>query len=175
MAHPRRDSEQARQASRAPSLPGLGINARDHSHPDTTGTVERYQRILAEELLYARPFTNEDERATALQVWNIHYNYHRPHGALQHRPPAALLRKGVTKRPALLHLGVHEVDAVMNAGRRSFGERVGHPHDVSRIHILPDLLDTEPARRRASSVVVSRPPTGAQRNTRATIPRGMFL
>jgi transposase InsO family protein len=52
--------------------------------------VERYQRILAEELLYARPFTSEADRARAIEVWNIHYNYHRPHTAAGDQPPARL-------------------------------------------------------------------------------------
>ncbi len=49
--------------------------------PRHNGKVERYQRILAEELLYARTWTSEAERAEAIAVWNIHYNYHRAHTA----------------------------------------------------------------------------------------------
>jgi transposase InsO family protein len=64
--------------------------------PKHNGKVERYQRILAEELLYARPFTSEAERAQAIQVWNIHYNYHRPHTAAGNQPPAQRLGPGVT-------------------------------------------------------------------------------
>ena len=44
--------------------------------PRHNGKVERYQRILAEELLYAREFTSEDARSAAIAVWNTHYNYH---------------------------------------------------------------------------------------------------
>ncbi|WLW58117.1 helix-turn-helix domain-containing protein [Streptomyces sp. YU58] len=40
--------------------------------------VERYNRILAEEFLYARTWTSEDQRRKGLAVWNIHYNYYRP-------------------------------------------------------------------------------------------------
>lgn len=64
--------------------------------PRHNGKVERYQRILAEELLYAREFTSEDARTSAIAVWNIHYNYHRPHSAAGGRPPASRLRAGVT-------------------------------------------------------------------------------
>jgi transposase InsO family protein len=64
--------------------------------PKHNGKVERYQRILAEELLYARPFTSEAERAAAIEVWNIHYNYHRPHTAAGNQPPAHRLDSGVT-------------------------------------------------------------------------------
>lgn len=41
--------------------------------------MERYQRIIAEEVRYAREFTSEDARSAAIAVWNIHDNYHRPH------------------------------------------------------------------------------------------------
>jgi len=64
--------------------------------PRQNGKVERYNRSLAEEFLYAREWTSEDERATALGVWNIHYNYHRPHGAARGLPPASRLPAGVT-------------------------------------------------------------------------------
>ena len=60
--------------------------------PKHNGKVERYNRTLAEELLYAREWTSEAERAAALKVWNIHYNYHRPHTAAGDRPPASRLR-----------------------------------------------------------------------------------
>jgi transposase InsO family protein len=64
--------------------------------PRHNGKVERYQRILADELLYARTWTSEAQRAEAIQVWNIHYNYHRAHTAVGDQPPASQLRSGVT-------------------------------------------------------------------------------
>ena len=64
--------------------------------PKHNGKVERYQRILTEELLYARPFTSEAQRAQAIQMWNVHYNYHRPHTAAGNQPPALRLGPGVT-------------------------------------------------------------------------------
>ena len=64
--------------------------------PKHNGKVERYNRILAEELLYARPFTSEAQRAQAVEMWNIHYNYHRPHTAAGNQPPAQRLALGVT-------------------------------------------------------------------------------
>lgn len=69
--------------------------------PRHNGKVERYQRILAEEVLYAQEFSCEDERSAAISVWNIHYNYHRPHSAAGDRPPASRLTTGVTNlRPS---------------------------------------------------------------------------
>ncbi|APE36427.1 IS481 family transposase [Nocardia mangyaensis] len=64
--------------------------------PRHNGKVERYQRILAEEFLYARAWTSDLQRSQALQVWNIHYNYHRPHTAAGNRPPVIRLHAGVT-------------------------------------------------------------------------------
>lgn len=57
--------------------------------PRHNGKVERYNRILAEEFLYARTWLSEAERAAALEVWNRHYNYHRPDGAHGGQPSAS--------------------------------------------------------------------------------------
>lgn len=64
--------------------------------PRHNGKVERYNRILAEELLYSRVWTCEAERAAAITVWNVLYNNHRAHTAVGDQPPAARLRAGVT-------------------------------------------------------------------------------
>ncbi|MFC9968962.1 integrase core domain-containing protein [Nocardia ignorata] len=64
--------------------------------PRHNGKVERNNRILAEEFLYARDWTSETQRSEALAVWNVHCNYHRPHTAAGNRPPATRLHFGVT-------------------------------------------------------------------------------
>lgn len=64
--------------------------------PRHNGKVERYQRTLTHELLYARIWKSEAERAAAIDVWNIHYNYHRDHTAIGDRPPASRLKAHVT-------------------------------------------------------------------------------
>lgn len=64
--------------------------------PRHNGKVERYNRILSEEFLYARTWTSESQRSAALNVWNVHYNYHRPHTAAGNRPPATRLHARVT-------------------------------------------------------------------------------
>jgi transposase InsO family protein len=63
--------------------------------PRHNGKVERYNRILAEEFLYSRAWISEHHRAEALEVWNIHYNYHRPHSAAGGQPPASQFAVGV--------------------------------------------------------------------------------
>jgi len=52
-------------------------------------------RILAEEVRYAREFSCEDDRSAAIDVWNIHYNYHCPHSTAGGRPRASRLKTGV--------------------------------------------------------------------------------
>ncbi len=32
----------------------------------------------------------------ALEIWNIHYNYHRPHSAAAGQPPLSRFKAGVT-------------------------------------------------------------------------------
>lgn len=61
--------------------------------PRHNGKVERCNRILAEEFLYARAWVSEDQRREALAIWNIHYNFHRPTAPLMEN----LLRRGYTK------------------------------------------------------------------------------
>jgi transposase InsO family protein len=65
--------------------------------PRHNGKAERYQRILVEEVLYAREYACEDDRSAAIAVWNIHYKYHRPHSAAGGQPPASRLKTAVTK------------------------------------------------------------------------------
>ena len=57
--------------------------------PKHNGKVERYNRLMVDEVLYARPYTSETARREALQVWVNHYNYHRPHTACDGQPPAS--------------------------------------------------------------------------------------
>ncbi len=61
------------------------------------GSLLRGQRPLgcSEEFLYAHAWISEDQRSEAVEVWNVHYNYHRPHSAVAGEPPASRLRQGV--------------------------------------------------------------------------------
>ncbi|PAK74618.1 integrase core domain-containing protein, partial [Micrococcus luteus] len=58
--------------------------------PRHNGKVERYNRLMVDEVLYARPYSSEQARREALQVWVNHYNYHRPHTSCGDAPPASL-------------------------------------------------------------------------------------
>lgn len=56
--------------------------------PQTNGKVERFNRTLAAEWAYARPYTSETEREAAYATWIHHYNHHRPHTGIKGLTPA---------------------------------------------------------------------------------------
>lgn len=53
----------------------------------TNGKAERFNRTLADEWAYVRPFTSSADRAAALPDWLHTYNHHRNHTALGGHPP----------------------------------------------------------------------------------------
>ncbi|MCX4637066.1 IS481 family transposase [Streptomyces sp. P9-2B-2] len=55
--------------------------------PQTNGKVERFNRTLADEWAYIRPYTSNTERTEALDRFLHHYNHHRCHTALAGQPP----------------------------------------------------------------------------------------
>jgi len=55
--------------------------------PKTNGKAERFVQTSLREWAYARPYVNSAERAAALPPFLHRYNWHRPHSALNHRPP----------------------------------------------------------------------------------------
>ncbi|MEV7061185.1 IS481 family transposase [Streptomyces microflavus] len=55
--------------------------------PQTNGKVERFNRTLADEWAYLRPYTSNDERTAALADFLHTYNHHRCHTALGGHPP----------------------------------------------------------------------------------------
>jgi transposase InsO family protein len=60
-------------------------------HPWTNGKAERFNRTLQSEWAYARPWTSNDQRTSALDSWLTHYNTARSHSALGGRPPISRL------------------------------------------------------------------------------------
>ncbi|MGA7147188.1 MAG: IS481 family transposase [Microbacterium sp.] len=56
--------------------------------PQTNGKVERFNRTLAAEWAYARPYESESQREAAYPAWLHHYNHHRPHTGLGGSTPA---------------------------------------------------------------------------------------
>ena len=55
--------------------------------PQTNGKIERFHRTMADGWAYAKQYTRENERRTALPGWLHDYNHHRPHSAIGGQPP----------------------------------------------------------------------------------------
>jgi len=61
--------------------------------PQTNGKAERFIRTMLGEWAYGAIYRSSQERTRALDGWLWHYNHHRPHGALSHRPPTSRLQQ----------------------------------------------------------------------------------
>ena len=55
--------------------------------PRTNGKAERFIQTALREWVYARAYQNSSLRNDQMQPWLHHYNWHRPHGSLNHVPP----------------------------------------------------------------------------------------
>jgi transposase InsO family protein len=59
--------------------------------PRTNGKAERFIQTMIREWAYGRLFGSNAERIAALPGWLERYNWRRPHGSLNHRPPGERL------------------------------------------------------------------------------------
>ena len=59
--------------------------------PQTNGKIERFHRTLADGWAYARFYSSETERRSALPHWLHFYNHHRPHSAIGGQAPITRL------------------------------------------------------------------------------------
>lgn len=57
--------------------------------PRHNGKVERFNRLLADEVLYVRPYASQQARREAIEMWVNDFKYHRPHTACGDQPPAS--------------------------------------------------------------------------------------
>ena len=55
--------------------------------PQTNGKAERFIQSALREWAYGIPYQHSDERTDMLQLWQHHYNWHRPHAAISGQPP----------------------------------------------------------------------------------------
>jgi transposase InsO family protein len=62
--------------------------------PRTNGKAERFIQTALREWAYAGAYRTSAQRAAALKSWIHHYNWHRPHSALDYQPPISRLRLG---------------------------------------------------------------------------------
>ena len=61
--------------------------------PQTNGKAERFIRTLIGGWAYGAIYRSSAERTAALDGWLWHYNHHRKHSALSHKPPVARLHE----------------------------------------------------------------------------------
>jgi transposase InsO family protein len=76
------------RAVRALGLKQLRIRP---GRPRTNGKAERLIQTPLNEWAYARIYGSSAERTAALPLYLDRYNYRRPHGSLNHQPPASRL------------------------------------------------------------------------------------
>jgi transposase InsO family protein len=61
--------------------------------PRTNGKAERFIRTMLGGWAYGAIYRNSTERTTALSGWLEEYNWRRPHGSLNHKPPGTRLHE----------------------------------------------------------------------------------
>jgi transposase InsO family protein len=59
--------------------------------PRTNGKAERFIQTSLREWAYAAAYLSSCERTACLAPWLHHYNWHRPHSALNCQPPISRL------------------------------------------------------------------------------------
>jgi transposase InsO family protein len=59
--------------------------------PKTNGKAERFIQTSLREWAYARAYNTSTERAAELPRWLHRYNWHRPHGSIDSKPPISRL------------------------------------------------------------------------------------
>jgi len=77
---------------------GLGIRhhrTRPYT-PRTNGKAERFIQTTLREWAYAKHWIDSDERDACLKPWTDFYNYLRPHGSLNYKPPISRSDDGTT-------------------------------------------------------------------------------
>lgn len=60
--------------------------------PRTNGKAERFIQTALREWAYARAYPSSEYRKSHLPTWTHMYNWHRPHGSLNSKPPISRLR-----------------------------------------------------------------------------------
>jgi transposase InsO family protein len=84
-----------RSAAHAIACRALGVrHLRTRPYrPQTNGKAERFIRTLLGGWAYGALYRTSTERTAALDGWLDHYNHHRRHAALGHKPPIARLNE----------------------------------------------------------------------------------
>lgn len=139
------DNAKAYKLSLAAAVGVLGVGHRHGraNHPQTQGKVERFHQTL-QKWLHARPrAVTLEELQTQLDAFVDIYNNHRPHRAVQRRPPGTVWEKtpktGPADRPIGTPTAIHRVK-VSPTGTAAAGNRymisIGTAHAGSRATII---------------------------------------
>ena len=64
--------------------------------PQTNGKAERFIQTALREWAYAKHWPDSLQRNQHLQPWNAYYNFARPHGSLNYKPPISRADPGTT-------------------------------------------------------------------------------
>ena len=97
--------------------------------PVENGFIESFNGRLRDECLNVEWFTSLEEARRQLALWRDHYNYRRPHSALDDRSPSvfAALHGARTTRSAL-----HDVSKTNGKPRQGFAAPAGAALDPAR-------------------------------------------
>ena len=63
--------------------------------PKTNGKVERFIQTALRQWAYAKACPASDHRRAELPIWLHRYNWHRPHGSLESKPPVSRLGRAM--------------------------------------------------------------------------------
>jgi transposase InsO family protein len=64
--------------------------------PRTNGKAERFIQTALREWAYAKHWNDSEQRDACLKPWTDYYNYQRPHGSLNYKPPISRSEAGTT-------------------------------------------------------------------------------
>jgi transposase InsO family protein len=90
---------------------GVAVSHGRPYHPQTQGKVERCVRTLGAEVLRRFDPASPAVVQARLDAWRETYNHERPHGALNHQPPASRYRLSPRPFPEVLPPIAYEPDA----------------------------------------------------------------
>ena len=89
-------SYRSHQFRRACQQIGLRHHRTKPYSPQTNGKAERFIQTALREWAYAKHWHDSQERNQHLQPWNAYYNFARPHGSLNYKPPISRADPGTT-------------------------------------------------------------------------------